>query len=321
MREPLQDLQWHLKMIRAEEAWALSKGAGVTIGIIDTGTAAHPDLYGQCVAGWDFVDNTANTSDRGALVPTYHGIGCAGIAAALDDGIGTSGVAPHAKISHIRVMSGSGHLSTSLAKPILWGAGERVKGLPMNPNPSRVLSLSLSWWGNVSEVEQNAIDRATELGCIVVVAAGNDDHDAAGNAPANARNVIAVGAINRDRTRTAYSNYGNTVTISSPVGVSDALVNQDSDGNGRRDTILGASKWGGHMSYGMFWGTSAAAPTVAGVVALMLSANPSLKFEQVKNILQETATPFSRPMPEEMGAGIVNAEAAVKAAIAKRRNI
>jgi serine protease len=118
--------------------------------------------------------------------------------------------------------------------------------------------------------------------------------------------VIAVAATNRSGGKASYSNTGSNVTIAAPGGDSGAAI---------LSTLNAGTTTPGADNYAFYAGTSMATPHVAGVVALMLSANPNLTPDDVANKLKATARPFPAACTG-CGAGIVNAAAAVNAALA-----
>ncbi len=119
--DPDRPLQYGLDKIRAGAAWTSSTGGGVTVAVLDTGVdAAHPDLAGQVLPGYDAIDDTTGTSSDGK----GHGTHVAGIIAALTgNGIGVAGTAPDAKILPVQVLdaTGAGTMS-ALATGIVWAA-------------------------------------------------------------------------------------------------------------------------------------------------------------------------------------------------------
>jgi serine protease len=141
---------------------------------------------------------------------------------------------------------------------------------------------------------------------VVVVAAGNSNTNAINSNPANCAGVITVAATNRSGGKASYSNYGTNVTIAAPGGDSGA---------GILSTLNSGTTTPASDNYAWYMGTSMATPHVAGVVALMLSANPNLTPDDVAAKLKSTARAFPAAC-SGCGAGIVNAAAAVNAALA-----
>jgi serine protease len=342
--DPHFGLQWHYSHattgIHAPEAWDTTAGAGVVVAVLDTGYLDHADLAANIVPGYDFIIDTgvsgdgdgrdADAHDPGDWVgsgrSSFHGTHVAGtVAAVTNNGLGMAGVAFDAKVQPVRVLGHGGGYTSDIADAIIWSSGGTVAGVPDNATPAEVINMSLGGYGSCSSdpVTQAAIDGAVSRGTTVVVAAGNDNYDASFFTPAGCRNVVTVGATGIDGARSYFSNYGASVALSAPGG----NATSGSDPNDRWIWSLGNSGTqapvaspAGDQYVGMI-GTSMASPHVAGVVALMQSAanaagKPALTPAQVKTLLRGTAQPFTvaPPYSQSIGAGIVDAAAAVQAA-------
>ncbi|SHH66750.1 S8 family peptidase [Massilia sp. CF038] len=314
--------------LRLPQAWDVSTGTGVNVAVIDTGYRPHADLSGQFIGGYDFITDTAISADGngrdadasdpgdsttagqcGAGEPSssssWHGTHVAGtIAAKTNNGTGVAGVAFNSKIVPVRVLGKCGGYTSDIADAIIWASGGSVNGVPANPNPARVINMSLGGGGACDTTTQNAINSARSRGTVVVVAAGNENTDASSSNPANCAGVITVAATNRSGGRAYYSNYGNVVDVAAPGGdVRNA-------GGGILSTLNAGSTTPGADSYAFYQGTSMATPHVAGVVALMLSKTPSLTPDQVESKLKTTARAFPASC-SGCGAGLVDANAAL----------
>lgn len=137
----------------------------------------------------------------------------------------------------------------------------------------------------------------------MVVAAGNSNTNVSSSVPANCPNVIAVAATTSAGARASFSNYGTGIDISAP-------------GQSILSTLNTGTTTPGSATYASYNGTSMAAPHVAGVVALMQSVAPSpLSPAQVESIIKSTARPLPGACSGGCGAGIIDANAAVAAAI------
>ena len=318
--------------INAPPAWDKSTGTGVVVAVLDTGFRPHADLAGQFLQGYDFVSdafvgNDGNARDTDASDPgdwinagecgpgdpagfiasSWHGTHVSGtIAARTNNALGVAGVAFNAKIVPARVLGKCGGFTSDIADAIIWASGGTVSGVPANANPARVISLSLGGGGACGATTQNAVNSARSRGTSVIVAAGNENQNAANSSPANCAGVVTVAAVGRNGGKASYSNFGATVELAAPGGSGGV--------NSVLSTLNAGSTTPGADSYALYNGTSMATPHVSGVVALMLSVKPTLTPDQVTSILQSTARAFAATC-SQCGSGIVNANAAVDAAI------
>lgn len=327
--DPLYPQQWDLFEdtggMRVPAAWDITSGQGTVVAVIDTGITTHSDLT-QVLPGYDFISDPtvsndgdgrdSDATDAGDYcnggTSSWHGTHVAGtIGAAANNGIGIAGIAYSAKILPVRALGACGGYLSDIADAVVWAAGGTVSGVPANPTPAKVINMSLGGAGQCETYFQSALDFAAAQDVAVVVAAGNSNAPASGSTPANCNNVITVGATGREGSKAVYSNFGPEVDVSAPGGDSST---------GGANTIL--STWNdgttvpGNETYGYMQGTSMAAPHVAGVAALMMTANPTLTPAQVEALLKQTA----RPLPGTCdtggcGAGLVDAGAAVQAAM------
>ncbi len=323
------------------EAWDVTTGSSsVVVAVIDTGILPnHPDIVGSpnLLPGFDFITrlNMANDGDGRDADPTdpgdaiatnecgfgsppsprpnsWHGTHVAGTVGVgrTNNAAGVAGVNHQVGAVSVRVLGKCGGITTDIADGIRWAAGLPVPGVPANPNPAKVINMSLGGRGScaTSRVQQNAINDAVAAGVTVVVAAGNDAMDASGFRPASCAGVITVAASEtRGRLASRYSNFGTTVEILAPGGD----VRRDDDGDGNPDGVLSMVD-PSSGTYAFYNGTSMAAPHVAGVAALMLADDPTLTPAQILSRMQATARPrSSTECPKACGAGLLNAAGAV----------
>ncbi len=140
------------------------------------------------------------------------------------------------------------------------------------------------------------------------MAAGNANDNVANHSPGNCNNVISVAATNRSGAKASYSNYGSLVDISAPGG-------QTSTGttNGILSTLNSGTKTPSTESYAYYQGTSMATPHIAGLVALMKSANPALTPAQIESAIKTNARPLPGACSGGCGAGLADAAKTVQA--------
>ncbi|MFJ4079237.1 S8 family peptidase [Streptomyces iakyrus] len=313
-------------------AWDTTTGSGVTVAVIDTGYVAHSDLAANIVGGYDFISDTAvsvdgngrdsnpadpgdwyNANECGAGIPastsSWHGTHVAGtIAAATNNGKGVAGIAYGAKISPVRVLGKCGGYDSDIIDAITWASGGTVSGVPANTNVAKVINMSLGGGGACSSATQSAINGAVNRGTSVVVAAGNENTNASSSSPANCNNVITVAATNRAGSRASYSNYGTVVDISAPGGETRTTT-----ANGILSTLNSGTKTPSSENYTYYQGTSMATPHVAGLAALMKSANSALTPAQIESAIKANARALPGTCSGGCGAGLADAAKTVQA--------
>lgn len=305
------------------EAWKALDGYGnpnLVVAVIDNGfDLSHPDLTGKIVKPWDLWNGSSNVMQGD---PTYtHGTPCAGVALAKETG-GSVGAAPAARFMPI---SGTTYSIEGT---------EAMFNYCIN-NGADVISCS---WGTVdhnfqlSAAKMAAIARAARdgrkgKGCVICYAAGNEGVNYV-NFYAAHPDVICVAASTSEDEHADYSNTGREVTICAPSNggfypIFAARASWDQGENG----FSGASRYyyGDGIDrgprYKHFGGTSSATPLVAGICALILSANPNLTAREVKSILIQTADKIGSPSSYvnghsiRYGYGRVNALKAVQEAL------
>ncbi|HEX2102731.1 MAG TPA: S8 family serine peptidase [Solirubrobacteraceae bacterium] len=264
--------------IDAPDAWTLTRGRDVVVGVVDTGVqAGHQDLV--TVPGWDFVDDDATPSDGHG-----HGTHVAGTIAAPQNSLGVVGVAPRARVMPIRVLDDTGTGSAADSAAGFAYAGER--GLKVVNGSIGSTDFSLA--------EMEAI--RDHPGTLYVLAAGNDgsNNDVYGSYPCayNLPNIVCVGASDQDDQPAEFSNYGaSTVDIFAP-GVN----------------IISTYK-GGAFAY--MDGTSMAAPHAAGVAALLAARDPSLGPAQLKQAIMDSVDPVGALAGRSVTGGRLNAAGAL----------
>ncbi len=319
--------------IDIEPAWLRTQGsASVVVAVLDTGVRFdHPDLGraatgGRLLPGYDFVANNTvandnqpgrddDPSDPGDWVSTaeagrtpftgctassssWHGTRTASlIGAATNNGLGMAGTAPGVSVLPVRVLGKCFGTDADIQAGMRWAAGIPVDGVPLNPNPARVLNMSLGASGVCTRAYQDAVDEILARGTVIVAAAGNSAGGPVGT-PGNCNGVIAVLALRHAGTKVGFSDLGTQITIAAPGG---NCINIQA-GSPCVYPILAASNTGTTtpVAADAFWtdsfrisvGTSFSSPLVAGTVGLMFSTQPLLTPTQVRTALQSTARAF-----------------------------
>jgi subtilisin family serine protease len=288
--------------VDAPEAWAVTRGAGQTTAVVDTGIdLTHPDLVGRIVPGGrSFVAGVASADDDNY---PGHGTNVAGVlAATANNALGVAGVAPEAKLLPLKALdsAGSGN-STSIGEALAY-AGDL--GL-------RVVNLSASG-AQFSQFVYDAI--AAHPQTLYVVAAGNgedygnavigDDNDgpvggeSGPEYPCNyaLANVLCVGATDYHDNVTSWSNFGST------------SVDLFAPGELLRTTDAGGT-------YGFRQGTSLSAPVVAGEATLLASAHPSLTPASLRRLILTSVDPIPGAVGASVSGGRANAGNALAAPV------
>ncbi|MEV6592688.1 S8 family serine peptidase [Streptomyces acidicola] len=318
--------------MRVPGAWDIATGSGVTVAVIDTGYVAHSDLAANVVGGYDFIADTAVAGDGngrdsnpadpgdwtnanecgsgwGATTSSWHGTHVAGtIAAVTNNNKGVAGIAYNAKISPLRVLGRCGGYDSDIIDAITWASGGSVSGVPANTNVAKVINMSLGGGGSCTSATQSAINAAVNRGTTVVVAAGNSNANAANYSPASCSNVISVAALGRSGSKAYYSNYGSVVDIAAPGGDTSTGT-----ANGILSTLNTGTQGPASETYAYYQGTSMAAPHIAGLAALMKSANSSLTPAQIESAIKTNARALPGTCSGGCGAGLADAAKTVQA--------
>lgn len=337
--------QWHLanrdidgtaiaQNANVEAAWAYATGKGVKIAVIDDGVdVLHPEFAvdGKVVDPFDAESGASSGLPR--LTRDNHGTACAGVACAA--GIdGAAGVAPDAMLMPIRNSSDLG--SFTEADAIWWAVdhGADVISCSWGPldgdwrdptDPLHTTSWPISD-NTALAIEAAATSGRSGRGCVITWAAGNGNESVDLDGWAAHPDVMAIAACNDRGTRSAYSDFGKAISCAFPSSdlVPERLTSgiwttdrRGSRGYNRGERADGDAAGNYTNSFG---GTSSACPGVAGLAALLISADLALPAADARKAIEETAeridmaggnygadgkSPF-------YGYGRVNAEAAVK---------
>ncbi|GEM_PF-1441464 len=342
--DPLYVDQWHLNNtgqgggtpgmdVNVDGVWDNYRGAGVVIGIVDDGVQlTHEDLAANVRVGLSF-DFNGNDNDPSPDVTTdYHGTAVAGVAAGVgNNNLGISGAAPEAGIAGIRLIAAP---TTDLqqAQALTWQNNQiDIYNNSWGPaDNGRIAGIGPQ---TAAAIAQGITTGRNGLGSIFAWAGGNGGNrqdNVNYDAYANSRYTIAIGALDQNGIRASYSEPGAPLIVTAYTqGSGIATTTSDlmgDDGYNTAGTADGDPL--ANVNYtSTFNGTSSATPLAAGVIALMLQANPTLTSREVQDILVHTArrTDLSNPgwtqngaglwVNHEYGYGAIDAQAAVTAAL------
>ncbi|HYB27154.1 MAG TPA: S8 family peptidase [Solirubrobacteraceae bacterium] len=273
--------------IGASYVWPHSTGSGVTVAVVDTGAdSTAPDLNGQLVPGYSWVNDDTDTQDENG-----HGTHVSGIIAAVqDNGVGVSGVAPGAHLMPLQALDASGGgTDTDVAAAFNYAGEENVPIVNASlgsTTPSQVIEQAIAAYPNT----------------LYVVAAGNDgtdnDNPSTPFYPCDLTeaNVICVGASDQNDQPAWFSDYGTSSVDLFAPGVNILSTWLTSDGSAQ---------------YAYADGTSMATPMVSATLALMLARNPSLSATQLKSDLLASVDQEPQFAGESVSGGELDAAAAV----------
>lgn len=265
--------------IDAINGWNIETGSNsVMIAVVDTGVDyQQEDLSGKVVKGYDFVNEDYDPMDDNG-----HGTHVAGIAAGTsNNGRGIAGVCPQCSILAVKVITADGAGANS------WIANGIANAVNLG---ARVINLSLGGLDNSSTIRL-AIQQAYQAGVVVIAASGNDGSSVP-LYPAALSEVIAVGATNRYGERASFSSYGSHLELTAPgEAIYSTLPNN---------------------RYEAWNGTSMASPHVAGLAGLLLSRNPSMTNQQVRQVMIASAQDLGTSGHDSyFGYGRINVQAAL----------
>lgn len=280
--DPTYVSQWHLPKISAPQGWDISTGSATTdIAIIDSGIdPTHPDLASKLIPGYNFLNGTTDTHDV-----LGHGTAVAGTAAAIsNNGKGVAGVAWQSSIMPLVVLDATDYASYSnIANAIIYAADHGV----------RIINVSIGG-ASASSTLQNAVNYAWNKGALVFASAMNNGTTTP-YYPAACTNAIAVAATDSADNRSSFSNYGTWITIAAP----GSYIYTTNNGGG----------------YGAWNGTSFSSPIAAGLAALILSVNPMLTNQQVKDIIIQNVDDLGTAgFDQNFGYGRINVAKSLQAA-------
>jgi hypothetical protein len=303
--DPLFNTQWHYNNtgqsppggtpdadIDAPEGWDISTGSDtIMVGVLDSGipiqggVLSHPDLDdpNRFFMGKDIVNNDFEPVDDNG-----HGTHVSGtIGAESNNGIGVAGVAWNVKIMAIKVFSSSGSGSHEYFRDgCIYGVDNGCK------------VLNYSGGGSSGATKEHGVAYADSNDVVLCAAAGNNNHgsvDWPGAYSLQYSNVICVASTNTVDGSSSFSSIGPEVTISAPGGTGSPFDSDDIQSTFPNYPCYLTTNYGLPQNYGPLAGTSMATPHAAGFAALILSMNPGLTPDSVRQIMINTADDLGTP--------------------------
>ena len=299
--------QGYLATIGAPAAWAVSKGAGIKVAVLDTGVdLTHPDLQGPAVGSsypYDKIVNETNVcatdlacGDAAPGDDNGHGTHVSGILAAItDNATGVASLGWDVDVDVYKVLDQNGNGNTADVDTAIYdavAAGDRVINLSL---ANYSCQQDLSQCGPDPD-EQAAVEYAIAHDVVVVAAAGNglpgQPGDSGDTYPASYPGVLAVAATDNAGTVQSFSQWGGAANIAAP---GTGIVSTWNDGG-----------------YAVLDGTSMSTPQVSAAAALLMAARPSLSAQQVVQILESTSRATAGGNP--INGGLLDAGAALQSA-------
>ncbi len=281
---------WHHTNIKTQGALdLLTHPHDVVVAVCDSGfEEGHPDLAGQSVPGYSFVDSSNDTSPN-----THHGTMVSGLIVGLaNNNVNTQGIASHLKVMPLKITSKSGSASTSRIADCIKYAAD---------NGAKVINVSFT--GVNQKIIQSAGKYASDRGALLVYSAGNQGQRRKVKKYPDYKNVFIVGGTEPNNTKwncgfRCGSNWGHNLDIMAPA---------------RNVFTTRANITFGGDEYSSPSGTSFSAPIVSAVAGLIYSVNPFFSAQEVEEILKQSAMVLGDQY--YYGAGLVDAEKAVSIAL------
>lgn len=274
-----QDYQWNLPMIGMEKSWEITRGSNdVIVAIVDTGIdLAHPEFQGKLVEGYNVLeDNNHPEDDNG------HGTHVAGVIAAKSNNAdGIAGMSWNSKLMPIKAIGADGAGSAfDIAQGIYWATDHGAD----------VINLSVGNYTSSAALLE-ACRYAFERNVVLVAASGNDASEQP-SYPAAYEEVLSVAAVDHNRERADFSNFGDNIDVAAPgVDIPSTYIYSD---------------------YAVLSGTSMACPHVAALASLIRSVRPGMKNTDVMELIRTSADDLGPPGKDMLyGYGLINANNAL----------
>lgn len=291
--DPLYPQQWHFPLVGdIETIWEEFDGSGVHVGVFDDGIEyTHPDLAANYDASLHFTYQGVTYDGMASAADEVHGTSVAGIIAAQNDnGTGGTGVAHGATLTAIDIFDPALTATTEIERASMlwaqnfdimsnsWGWTPGYRGFQSLAKAGSLQAQYQDWYGEVVAEGRGG------LGTVIVQAAGNDALNANGDGVNATRFTLTIAATDEAGFVQDYSNWGACILVAAPA----SAVTTDRTGSAGYNAAGDGDPLPVNYT-SQFGGTSAATPTVSGVVALMLEANDGLGWRDVANILAMSA--------------------------------
>lgn len=249
--------QWNLSAISIEKAWDIGcYGNDVKVAVIDSGIYNHPDLKNKVLQGYNYIDNSMDTTDN-----IGHGTYVSGIIATECNDEYITGIAHQAKIVPLKCFDNEIKTTASMIANAIYDAIDIYDCDVINMSFGMDESLT-------NRTLQLSVAYAIQNGCIVVASVGNDGSDKE-YYPAKYDNVIGVGSINESKSRSWFSQYNNTVDIVAPGEVIQSV------------SIEGYNKDSG---------TSFSAPHISAIAAIVKCIDQEITTHEFMRLIETTST-------------------------------
>jgi major intracellular serine protease len=297
---PAQQTPWGISAVNAPAAWAVTRGAGVAVCVVDSGLDQdHPDLAANIAGGYNYITDTSNFDDDNG-----HGTHVGGSIAALDNAIGVVGVAPQAKLLAAKALDRRGYGSLTDIADAIYGCLDQRNQL--DPTQQMPLVVNMSFVLNATPEEREIVHAPIRdlqaQGVIFTGAAGNSSEGGGLGTPGRWPEVLLITGVDEDLNLASFSGWND--------GFLPPPDYRDPDFTAPAVGVLSTWKGGGTRTLD---GTSMATAYASGVVALGLSAGTLEQLIRDQDLypgIPPLLAPLGRDiglLPEKQGQGLVDA--------------
>ncbi|MFB2552922.1 S8 family serine peptidase [Ensifer soli] len=293
--DPLYAQQWHFGLMgNIARVWDEYTGRGVSVAVYDDGLQYdHPDLAANYDASKHFTYQGEVYDPMPLGEDDSHGTACAGIIGSVaNNKVGGSGVAPGVKLTGVNFIVDLQEAEQPVVEAALrwanrfdimsnsWGSDPNYE-----PDQSLAVDPSISSQAMTNANMKYVVETGRGgLGTVIVQASGNETMNANGDGVNASRYTLSIAATEKDGFAADYSNFGASILVAAPASAVTTDLTGEAGSNKSGDADPLPTDYTGEFN-----GTSAATPTVAGVVALMLEANRGLGWRDVASVLAQSA--------------------------------